>query len=367
MKKFLLILLAAIAGGAVSALLFSFVLPLRERAVRYESVVNPGSDAVSEAHTLKTRETEESMVWFWNRARNPRMVIKTDALGVGVVLTSDGLIATTHTFEGIQKLFAASFDRRPFSIEVVAEASGNPAQTSEKQKFQSGKPLLFGSGKMSFMKAVSDELYEPHLKPIAFFPFEKIEVGQLLFAFDEAGVFTSHRVAEVIHRSAPDALVSSDDVSGSIVLDSAPKEGAILFDASGAFFGIAVADGTVMPAEFLSHFLRHYLKQGHWSPTTLGLHFVELSNFVALAKDVPTTGLLLTSKKGLPAVAAKSPAARAGLKEGDVLISFDGFRLDDKLPLELLLQRYPPGAEVEIGLIRDNKEEKTKVVLGGAQ
>ena len=71
----------------------------------------------------------------------------------------------------------------------------------------------------------------------------------------------------------------------------------------------------------------------------------------------------MKSVKGRPAIIAGSPAASAGLKEGDIIISFDGKRLDGSTPLSLILTRYRPGTEIELEILRAGKEEKVAVVL----
>ena len=55
------------------------------------------------------------------------------------------------------------------------------------------------------------------------------------------------------------------------------------------------------------------------------------------------------------------PAADFRELEGSALL--DGERLDGTMPFELMLQRYLPGARVEVEFIRDGVNQKASVVL----
>jgi len=59
-----------------------------------------------------------------------------------------------------------------------------------------------------------------------------------------------------------------------------------------------------------------------------------------------------------------SPAARAGLERGDVIVSVDGRPIADASELRLVISQKSPGTKVTIGYVRDGDEESVEVVLG---
>jgi len=59
-----------------------------------------------------------------------------------------------------------------------------------------------------------------------------------------------------------------------------------------------------------------------------------------------------------------SPADDAGLKEDDIIISFNGKRVYDDDDLIRLVKKTGPDAEVTLSIIRDSDEEDIKVILG---
>jgi serine protease Do len=64
------------------------------------------------------------------------------------------------------------------------------------------------------------------------------------------------------------------------------------------------------------------------------------------------------------AVEPKSPAAEAGVKPGDVVLSFNGEEIGEPATLVLLLTRSPVGSEVPLEIIRDGKPQTITVRVG---
>ena len=54
----------------------------------------------------------------------------------------------------------------------------------------------------------------------------------------------------------------------------------------------------------------------------------------------------------------KSPAAKAGLKEGDIIIEINGNSIKDTRDAELVVSDISVGDEIEIGIIRNRKALK---------
>lgn len=60
------------------------------------------------------------------------------------------------------------------------------------------------------------------------------------------------------------------------------------------------------------------------------------------------------------------PASRAGIQQGDVLLAFDGKRLENASQLRRLVEKDPPGKRVNLTLIRRGREMVLSVILGKA-
>jgi len=58
-----------------------------------------------------------------------------------------------------------------------------------------------------------------------------------------------------------------------------------------------------------------------------------------------------------------SPAEQAGLREGDVIVSIDGERVNNGIELIVAIRSHVPGDTVELGFIRDGDEREVSVTL----
>jgi serine protease Do len=61
---------------------------------------------------------------------------------------------------------------------------------------------------------------------------------------------------------------------------------------------------------------------------------------------------------------ADSPAAKAGVKSGDVIVSLDGRPVPDARTLARRISAMAPGTTVKIGVFRNGKEEQLSMTLG---
>lgn len=65
----------------------------------------------------------------------------------------------------------------------------------------------------------------------------------------------------------------------------------------------------------------------------------------------------------LAGVSDSSPAAKAGLKKGDRIISMAGIPVVDLRAMVEVLRSHPPGETIEVVYMRDFLERKVKVTL----
>ncbi len=67
---------------------------------------------------------------------------------------------------------------------------------------------------------------------------------------------------------------------------------------------------------------------------------------------------------GGSAIVDGSPAADAGLKDGDVILSINGIQIDQEHPLDALLVQFKPDDTVKLDVLRDGKQLTLEVTLG---
>ena len=62
-------------------------------------------------------------------------------------------------------------------------------------------------------------------------------------------------------------------------------------------------------------------------------------------------------------VVPKSPAAQAGLREKDIVLSIGGKKLERDHPIQDFLENLNVGDKIELAVLRDGKELKMKLTL----
>ncbi len=110
--------------------------------------------------------------------------------------------------------------------------------------------------------------------------------------------------------------------------------------------------------------LRRSRPQGLSQSQTTGSGY--LGVFLADLSEARAKELKLTEARGavVGKVKEDSPAEKAGLSENDVILSYNGQRVESKAALNRLLTETPPGRSVTLGVSRDGKPQNIQVTLG---
>ncbi len=91
----------------------------------------------------------------------------------------------------------------------------------------------------------------------------------------------------------------------------------------------------------------------------LGVMLQDLSPAMAKALQLGDQSGVLVSD-----VVDDSPAAKAGLQDGDVIVAFAGKPLSDYDSLTAAVRAAKPGEKVDVTVLRDGKKKTIKVELG---
>ncbi len=175
--------------------------------------------------------------------------------------------------------------------------------------------------------------------------------------------------------SRPDGtiLFSAPITSGTV--------GGGLFDLSGNLVGLVTGGigserrpeaGLAVPAYEIPDIARHLLIQGDRPvgyigiatadiEITPGIELTTANMFVtaeARPRQVISRGIMVT------AVVPSSPAAKVGLRKGDLLLSLNDSPLRSALDLRNEIRQTSPGSVVELGLIRGNTPYRVRFKIG---
>jgi serine protease Do len=128
-----------------------------------------------------------------------------------------------------------------------------------------------------------------------------------------------------------------------------------IFSPSGGSVGI----GFDIPASTAKSVIAQLKDKGHVTRGWLGVQIQPVTSEVADALGLKQTGGALVSEPQ-----ADSPAEKAGIKAGDVIVAIDGTAVHDSRDLAQKIGVMSPGTSVKLDVLRDGKDETVTVALG---
>jgi serine protease Do len=148
------------------------------------------------------------------------------------------------------------------------------------------------------------------------------------------------------------------------------NSGGALVDYEGRLVGINTAIysrtggnegiGFAIPANLARSVMETLLKSGKVQRGFLGIEMQPLSEDLAQKLQVPaeTAGVAVVD------VLKESPAAKAGVKVGDVVVAVDNKKVASTHELSFTIGSFNPGSKVELKLLRQGEEKTVAVNLG---
>ena len=282
--------------------------------------------------------------------RMPEMKRQPQAgLGSGVIISADGYIATNnHVVDGADTVTVSLNDGR----ELIAKVVGRDPQTD-----------------LAVIKVDATDL------PAAIFAdTARIEVGDRVLAignpFGIGETVTSGIISAKGRRVG--ILADVEGYEDFIQTDAAinpGNSGGALVDVDGRLIGINTAIlsrsggfqgvGLAVPANLVSQVTESLVKSGKVVRGYLGLGIQNITPSLA-------DSFKLKDNKGalVGEVVSNGPAAKAGIKEGDVITAVNGQPVTNANGLTMAISTTAPGIKVDLELLRDGKKEHISAKTG---
>lgn len=213
------------------------------------------------------------------------------------------------------------------------------------------------------------------LKPIELGDSDRIKVGQLAIAIGTAlGEFrqtvTTGVVSGVgrgIQAGSPFAgsVERLDNVLQTDAAINPGNSGGPLLNSSGQVIGVNVAVsaqgqniGFAIPINVVKDALTTFNQTGQFDRPFLGIRYKTIAKDLAILNDVPEGAYIVE-------VVAGSPAAKSGVKVGDIITSIDGTRLSgENAELAKVLAKKKVGDKITLSIHREGKDTSVSVTLG---
>jgi serine protease Do len=146
------------------------------------------------------------------------------------------------------------------------------------------------------------------------------------------------------------------------------NSGGALVDAEGRLVGINTAIlsrtggnqgiGFAVPANLARYVMESIIENGHVIRGFMGVNIQDVTPTLAEKFGVKETQGAIVSE-----VTPNSPAQKAGLKDGDVIVEFDGKPVHDSRHLKLQVAQTAPGKDVSVKVDRDGTQKELTVTL----
>jgi serine protease Do/serine protease DegQ len=312
----------------------------------YADVVEPVQKTVVSIYSSKTvrRHLPASFQQFFGD-EDPES--REEGLGSGVIVSPNGYILTNnHVVEGADELKVALADDREFKGIII----GTDPKTD-----------------IAVIKIDADSL-----PAITLADSDRLRVGDVVFAVGNP-LDVGQTVTTGIVSAKGRRVHLLDDINGYedfIQTDAAinlGNSGGALVDAKGRLVGInsammsttngSMGIGFAVPINLASGVMQSLIATGTVARGYLGVGVEPLTTELAEAMGKDAKGMVIST------VTPDSPAAKAGLKQEDVIVAINGRTVDSLDVLRLIVAQTPPGTKIKVKYLREGRTADLEVTL----
>lgn len=280
------------------------------------------------------------------------------SVGTGFVVTEDGLVLTNR--------HVVDIDDADFTV-IFPDGTRVPAEVMALDPIEDLAVL---------------KIEREGIVPLPLGDSSTLRAGQSVVAIGNALGEFQNTVSVGVISGLDRRIVAGDVTAQSVIVGAIQTDAAInrgnsggpLLNLSGEVIGINTAIiigseniGFAIPIAKAARALADVQEFGHISRPWLGVRFVNVTEEIAEARDLPEAygAIILGSSDGRqPGVFLGSPAADAGIREGDVILEVDGVRVTASNPLDVVIAGYSVGDTLTLRMYSDRAERSLSVTLG---
>ena len=266
-------------------------------------------------------------------------------LGSGYIIDETGIVVTNnHVIQGADDIIVRVDGDKEYKAKVIgADPLSDIAilQLETKEKFT---PVKFGNS-------------------------DKARIGDWVIAignpFGLGGTVTSGIISA---RNRSIGLSRYEDYIQTDASINSGNSGGPLFDMNGDVIGIntailgrsgSIGIGFSIPSNSAKVVIDQLIKFGETKRGWLGVRIQDVTKEIAeIEKLDEPRGALVAS------VASNSPSEKAGVKAGDIILEFNGERIQEMKQLPIIVARTEVGKKVKVKIWRDKKEIVKTITLG---
>ena len=270
---------------------------------------------------------------------------KSAALGSGFIIDEKGIVVTNnHVIQDAEDIIIRVNDDREFNAKVI------------------------GADPLSDIAVLQLETNEKFI-PVKFGNSDKARIGDWVIAignpFGLGGTVTSGIISA---RNRALGLSRYEDYIQTDASINSGNSGGPLFDMNGDVIGIntailgrsgSIGIGFAIPSNSAKIVINQLIEFGETKRGWLGVRIQDVTKEIAEVENLDEPrGALVAS------VAQNSPSEKAGVKAGDIILEFNGERIQEMKQLPIIVAKTEVGKKVKVKIWRNKKEITKTITLG---
>ena len=288
--------------------------------------------------------------FFGGRQGQPQQPQTEHGIGSGVIISPDGYIVTNaHVVNGATQIRVTLHDRRILTGKLV------------------------GLDKMTDLAVVKVDAHE--LPAISWGDSTKLEPGQTVLAFGSPFGYLQFSVTRgiVSALNRPDPYQTDARKPGAFIQTDAAinpgNSGGPLVNAHGELVGINssiitnsgsfAGAGFAIPSQIVHAISTQLIAHGRVDHGYLGISMNDVTPDNAKFFNLQDASGAIVAD-----VTPNSPAAKAGLKQGDVIVGLNGQKIHNGSALQVAVSEDAPGTKVALGILRNGQAQTVNLTVG---
>lgn len=287
--------------------------------------------------------------------------------GTGFMVSEDGMIITNKhvVLDEDADYTVLTNDARKFSAKVLAR---DPVQDLAVLKIETENSIS-GSG----------ELIKKPFPVVKLGDSDKLQMGQTVIAIGNAlgefrntisvGVISG--LGRTITASGGSFVETIEDVIQTDAAINKGNSGGPLLNLKGEVVGINTATvleaqsiGFAIPVNKAKKDIEQIKSSGEIVYPFLGIRYVIITENIQKENDLLVSyGAWIAGGRGESAIVVGSAADKAGLKENDIILEFNGKKITAENSLAKVILKYKPGDSVALKVLRAEKELTLQATL----
>ncbi len=270
--------------------------------------------------------------------------------GSGFIISEDGYIMTNnHVVGGADKVTVQLLDGREYDAKVIGTDPPTDVALIK----------INADGKLPYLKMGDSD---------------QLEVGDWVLAFGNP-FGLSHTLTAGIVSAKGRSGIGLNDYENFIQTDAAINPGnsggplvnldgevvgmnTAIFSRSGGYMGI----GFAIPINMAKSIRTQLIENGTVQRGRIGVYIQDLDRALAESFGIDQNGGILVAQ-----VMEDSPAQKAGLKQGDVILELNGDKVDKVAKFRNQVALTAPGTKIKLLVLRDGDKKTIKVEVGALE